>query len=107
VVITGAALGEPLPLPVSRPETPKPVHEGDEPPSARIELHELALEVTSTPWMEVLIDGRSVGNTPRRGLQLTPGEHDVELLNRDLGLETHAYVHAERGSVETQEIAFE
>jgi hypothetical protein len=96
------------PLPLSRPETLKPAHaEPDERPSARIELKELGLEVTSTPWMEVLIDGRSVGNTPQVQLTLTPGKHDVELLNRDLGLETHAYVNAERGTLETQEIAFE
>jgi hypothetical protein len=96
------------PLPVTRPETPKPGNADPEGrPSARIELKELGLEVTSTPWMEVLIDGRSVGNTPQLHLTLTPGEHDVELLNRDLGLETHAYVHAERGTLETQEIAFE
>ena len=107
VVITGAALGEAQPLPVSRPETLKPRQEDDSRPSARIELRELGLNVTSTPWMEVLIDGRSVGNTPQLHLQLTPGKHDVELLNRDLGLETHAYVYAERGSEETQEIAFE
>jgi hypothetical protein len=94
-------------LPVTRPETPRPSEPRDERPSARIDLDGLGLEVTSTPWMELFIDGKPMGHTPQRGLTLSPGEHDVMLLNRDLGLETHAFVHAERGTLETQEIAFE
>jgi hypothetical protein len=76
-------------------------------PNARLELHELTLDVTATPWMEVLIDGRSLGQTPRMHVELAPGAHEIMLVNRDLDLQTRTMVRAERGSSETQEIAFE
>jgi hypothetical protein len=76
-------------------------------PSARIEVNELTLEVTATPWMEVLLDGRSLGHTPRLGVKLTPGTHEITLVNRDLELRTETVVSAEVGASELQDIAFE
>jgi hypothetical protein len=95
-------------LPVSAPRAPKPnVHPPTLAPSARIELRDLTLDVTSTPWMEVLVDGKSLGNTPRLHVELPRGNHEITLINRDLDLETRSVVSAEPGSSETQEIAFE
>ena len=57
--------------------------------------------------MEVRVDGKSLGNTPRLQVKLSAGSHEITLLNRDLELETRTVVSAEHGSSETQEIAFE
>lgn len=33
------------------------------------------LSINSTPWAELSVDGRVVGNTPRVGIRVTPGRH--------------------------------
>jgi hypothetical protein len=94
-------------LATSRPVASPPRAAARATPSARLELHELTLDVTATPWMEVLVDGRSLGHTPRLNVELSPGAHEITLVNRDLDLSTRTVVSAERGSSETQDIAFE
>jgi hypothetical protein len=43
-----------------------------------------SLSLRVTPWADVFIDGRSIGQTPLPTLSLPEGEHDVVLKNRDL-----------------------
>jgi hypothetical protein len=102
-----AAAPVPPKLATSRPVAVLPRAVERTTPSARLELHELTLDVTATPWMEVLVDGRSLGQTPRLKVPLAPGQHEITLVNRDLDLSTSTVVSAERGSSELQDIAFE
>jgi len=44
------------------------------------------LQINSRPWSEVSVDGRPVGNTPQRALQLSAGRHKIKLTNPELGL---------------------
>lgn len=46
------------------------------------------LSVNSTPWAQLSLDGRVVGNTPQIRLTVTPGRHHV-VLARD-GFQTHS-----------------
>jgi PEGA domain len=39
------------------------------------------LQVNSLPWAQVYVDGRMLGYTPQRGIVLSPGEHEVRLVN--------------------------
>ena len=45
------------------------------------------LAVSSTPWAELSVDGRVVGNTPQVGIRVTPGRH-LLMLARD-GFQNH------------------
>lgn len=45
------------------------------------------LSVSSTPWAELSVDGRVVGNTPQVGIRVTPGRH-LLMLARD-GFQNH------------------
>jgi len=42
------------------------------------------LTVNALPWAEVLLDGRSLGNTPQRAVSVRAGAHTVELRNEYL-----------------------
>jgi hypothetical protein len=39
------------------------------------------LQINSTPWSQVIVDGRVIGNTPQMSIQLPAGSHRVELVN--------------------------
>jgi hypothetical protein len=44
--------------------------------------------LNATPWAEVWIDGRKVGETPLGGVQLTIGPHEVQFRHPELGDQT-------------------
>ncbi|MCA9601067.1 MAG: PEGA domain-containing protein, partial [Myxococcales bacterium] len=44
------------------------------------------LQVGTTPWTQVFVDGRFIGNSPQRNIQLRPGEHRVTLVNAELNI---------------------
>ena len=39
------------------------------------------LSLLSEPWGRVTVDGKAVGNTPLRGVELSAGSHTVEIKN--------------------------
>jgi hypothetical protein len=41
------------------------------------------LQIVARPWAEVAVDGRAVGTTPFRPLELAPGEHTVVFTHPD------------------------
>jgi hypothetical protein len=45
------------------------------------------LSVVSSPWAEVFVDGKKVGNTPVLNKSLPVGKHQVVLVNDELGIE--------------------
>jgi hypothetical protein len=45
-----------------------------------------SIRVGSSPWCNVSIDGRSVGQTPVAGFSAAPGPHTVTCVNPELGL---------------------
>jgi hypothetical protein len=48
--------------------------------------------LNATPWAEVWIDGRKVGETPLGGLQLTIGSHEVQFRHPEFGNQTRTLV---------------
>jgi tRNA A-37 threonylcarbamoyl transferase component Bud32 len=74
------------PTPIERPERP-PIPE--RPPVERPPLDPPAeegngtLRVNTTPWTEVYVDGRLIGNTPQMNISLPAGRHVLLLINRE------------------------
>jgi hypothetical protein len=48
--------------------------------------------LNATPWAEVWIDGRKVGETPLGHIQLTIGPHEVQFRHPELGEQTRTLV---------------
>ncbi len=65
--------------------------------AGRVTRAELALpngsvNINATPWAEVLVDGRRVGETPLGNVQLTIGSHEVTFRHPQLGEQVRAVV---------------
>jgi PEGA domain len=54
--------------------------------SIRLVQGEAGLEVESTPWVKVKLDGHFLGVTPLRREDLPAGDHEIELYNQSLEL---------------------
>jgi hypothetical protein len=50
-----------------------------------VELPNGTLSLNATPWAEVLVDGKSVGETPIGNLSISVGAHDVVFRHPELG----------------------
>jgi hypothetical protein len=48
--------------------------------------------LNATPWAEVFVDGRSLGETPLGNVQLTIGPHEVKFRHPELGEQTRTLV---------------
>lgn len=48
-------------------------------PAAPIDELPGSLSISSTPWGELSVDGKAVGNTPQASLPLSPGHHEVRI----------------------------
>jgi len=70
----------PTPKPVVRRPAPPP------PPAAPPAPGYLS--INSTPWAELSVDGRVVGNTPQLGIRVTPGRHRLVLVRDGFAAET-------------------
>ena len=55
------------------------------------------LNVSTTPWSEVYVDGEFLGNTPIQGHRLEPGKHTIKLVNEGLGVSESLSVTIEDG----------
>jgi len=62
------------------------------------------LRVNSTPWSQVYVDGRLIGNTPQMNIQLAPGMHRITLVNPDFNIRENQNVMIESGQVVTRVI---
>ena len=65
--------------------------------AGRVSRAELALpngsvNINATPWAEVLVDGRRVGETPLGNVQLTIGSHEVTFRHPQLGEQVRTVV---------------
>jgi hypothetical protein len=50
-----------------------------------VELPNGTLSLNATPWAEVLVDGKSVGETPIGNLSIGVGSHDIVFRHPELG----------------------
>jgi len=73
----------PTPMPTPIPTTPPTPVATPAPPPAPAREPEGALLVLVTPWADVSIDGRPVGQTPLTRIPLAAGSHDVVLTHPD------------------------
>jgi hypothetical protein len=64
--------------------------------------HAGILRVNSRPWAQILVDGRLMGNTPQPNIQLSPGNHKVQLVNQPMGLSKSFSVTIKAGEVVTK-----
>ena len=55
------------------------------------------LELDVEPRADVLVDGRSIGRTPLRKLELDPGQRRIRLVNAEIGLDTTIAVEVTSG----------
>ena len=60
------------------------------------------LRINSLPWAQVFVDGRMVGYTPQRSIRVTPGEHDVRLVNPSFGMTKTLRVRVAKGEQVTR-----
>jgi hypothetical protein len=60
------------------------------------------LRVNSRPWAQVFVDGRLMGNTPQPALQLSPGNHQIKLLNQPMGLSKSFSISIKAGQMVTK-----
>ncbi|MBX3246476.1 MAG: serine/threonine protein kinase [Myxococcales bacterium] len=82
------------PTPVAAaPPTPSPANE--EEVAAPLPTGWLTLD--TTPWSEVVLDGRVLGNTPLVRVQLPSGEHELTLRNPEAGVERRYVVRIPAG----------
>ncbi|MCB9591514.1 MAG: serine/threonine protein kinase [Sandaracinaceae bacterium] len=59
------------------------------------------LRVQTTPWSQVYVDGRLIGNTPQMNISLPAGRHQVRLINADFNIRESVSVTIRAGQVET------
>ncbi|HJL18892.1 MAG TPA: PEGA domain-containing protein [Sandaracinaceae bacterium LLY-WYZ-13_1] len=59
------------------------------------------LRVNTTPWSEVYVDGRRIGNTPQMNIRLPAGRHTVTLVNPDFNIRERVQVNIAPGGTET------
>ncbi|MGB0678524.1 MAG: PEGA domain-containing protein, partial [Polyangiales bacterium] len=60
------------------------------------------LRINSQPWSQVFVDGKQVGNTPQLDLKVSPGPHQIRLVNPDFNLEKTIVVQAKAGKTVTR-----
>lgn len=56
--------------------------------------------VQTTPWTQVFVDGRLIGNTPQRNIRLPPGRHTITLVNSDFNIRERVSVTIRSGQTE-------
>lgn len=69
---------EPAPAPIARPAPAEPTPAPTTPPApiaAPVPPPTVAVAINATPWAEIEVDGRNLGETPLAGIPLEVGEH--------------------------------
>ncbi|MBI5507351.1 MAG: serine/threonine protein kinase [Deltaproteobacteria bacterium] len=59
------------------------------------------LSLNAIPWAAVAVDGRELGNTPLKGIELTEGRHVLKLVHGPQGLRREVVVDIEGGVTQT------
>ncbi len=65
------------------------------------------LTIDTSPWSRVFVDGRAVGTTPVARLQLSPGTHNVSLVNEEAGIRTNTAVSIVAGKTIVKRMALQ
>ncbi len=59
------------------------------------------LNINTSPWSYVYIDGKKIGETPLSGVKLKPGEHNLTFENPQLNLKATEVIRVEAGEERT------
>jgi hypothetical protein len=86
---------EPEPEPAPAPE---PEREHQPPPGMGV------LHVQSRPWSQVHVDGRLVGSTPQRNIDLPAGRHRLVLINPEFNIRQALDVNIRAGQVTNRSV---
>lgn len=60
------------------------------------------LRINSRPWSQVVVDGRTIGNTPQMSITLEAGSHTVTLINSEFGYKKTLKIAIKAGEVVTK-----
>jgi len=55
------------------------------------------LSINTVPWSQVFVDGRLVGNTPQRNIELSAGSHRLTLVNESFNIREVVQVNIQAG----------
>ena len=80
---------------VSTPVAPRPV---------RPKVGKSSLDLRVTPYADVFVDGRLLGTTPLKPIELTPGVHKLLLVNEALDVRRATQVTLEPGKRQRLEV---
>ena len=87
---------------------PPPVEPVANPPVAlkpvRPKVGKSSLDLRVTPYADVFVDGRLLGTTPLRPIELTPGVHKLLLVNEALDVRRATQVTLEPGKRQRLEV---
>jgi serine/threonine protein kinase len=88
---------------VPRPsqDPPRPLDEPQEQGGGNTGGGQGTLRVNTTPWSEVFVDGRRIGNTPQMNIPLPAGRHTITLVNSEFNIRERVVVNISAGQTET------
>jgi hypothetical protein len=55
------------------------------------------LDINSNPWVKVIIDGKQRGETPLEDIMLSPGRHQLRLINSQFQISRTYIIHIKAG----------
>ncbi len=93
--------------PRSVPPAPQPSYARPLAPTRSASAEMGTLNLDTTPWSLVSMNGKSLGQTPLLGVKLPAGTHVLTLRNPDLGLETKYAVNIESGKVTARRVGLQ
>ena len=96
------AAGRPLP----RPPEPKVVAAVEPPKPVAPVVGPTGISIESDPSCAVIVDGRAVGNSPVEVKDLSPGNHDVTLSNKEKGITRRLSVMVSAGELRHEKVKF-
>lgn len=99
-----AARPAPAPAPTPAPAPAPAAAPAPAPAAAPAATGNGTLRINTTPWSQVSVDGRLVGNTPQMNIQLSPGTHRITLVNPDFNIRETQTVTIEAGQTVTRVI---
>jgi len=81
----------------SKTAAPKPAVRAKTAPKPEAVAKVGTLSVTTSPAARIFLDGKALGPAPVKGVRLSPGRHEVRVINNDLGFARTASVQVRPG----------
>jgi eukaryotic-like serine/threonine-protein kinase len=102
-------IAPPAPAPPATPTPAPPAAESAVPPPTPAAAHKVAkgkLNLDTSPWTEVFLNGKSLGETPLLNVLLPAGRHTLKLVNDGKGIHTAIEIEIEPGKTTAKRLHF-